>query len=375
MDNHKDANPDSSGCSKVNRTSKALLILILGYSYMLINNSQSFAQNITGESSYRIMFYNVENLFDPFHDTLKKDYEFVAGGPMGWTWRKFEKKLNNVSKVIINAGQWQPPEIVAFSEIENRNVLIHLIKRTPLERFGYKIIHEESPDERGIDVGLIYLQDKFKELSHCSIKIKSGDSLLKTRSILYVKGLMINDAVTNEKDTLHLFVNHWPSRTGGIEITSGKRKAAAFSLKRPIDSILSLQPNALIVLTGDFNDEPTDESLAVTLGASLSAESPANDVMLFNLMTPFVDKYDVGTNKFREQWGVIDQFIVSRALINNHERVKVEKAEILAFPFLLKVDEKYSGTVPFRTFSGMRYIGGFSDHLPVLLTLTVDSTI
>ncbi len=321
-------------------------------------------------SDFRIMFYNVENLFDPFHDSLKNDYEFVSGGIKGWTWKKFEKKLNSISKVIINAGGWQPPEIVALCEVENRFVLIQLLKRTPLERFGYRIIHVESPDERGIDVCLLYRSDKFKELSHQAIRVCSTDSSLKTRDILYVKGLLKNNGSVNNSDTLHIFVNHWPSRSGGIALSADKRKDAALTLKAAVDSIMNIQPQALIVLTGDFNDEPSDESLTIHLGAGQSNISP--DQPLVNLMAFQNTIKGIGTNKYKGQWGIIDQFIVSSNLLHQHcNGVKVSKAEILNLPFLLQNDETFSGTTPFRTFNGMQYLGGFSDHLPVMLTLNL----
>lgn len=323
----------------------------------------------TSGQDFRIMFYNVENLFDPFHDTLKNDYEFVSGGINGWTWKKFEKKLHDLSKVIITSGGWQPPEIVAFSEVENRFVLMQLLKRTPLDRFGYRIIHEESPDQRGIDVGMIYLKDKFRELSHKSITVKSSDTSLRTRDILYVKGQFLSNGEILSNDTLHLFINHWPSRTGGPSITAYRRKDAALTLRHVIDSIVSCQPKALIVLTGDFNDEPTDESISVYLRVQKSTAD--SGYLLYNLMTPFVGKDDTGTNKYRNQWGVIDQFIVSASLMGTmpDSAIKVKEAQIMSFPFLLNKDEKYSGTVPFRTYSGKQYQGGFSDHLPVMLTL------
>lgn len=340
--------------------------------FLILISTICYSQETSSKQEhFRIMFYNVENLFDPFHDTLKNDYEFVAGGEMGWTWKKFEHKLQNISKVIVTAGGWKVPEMVCFSEIENKFVLIQLLKRTPLERFGYRIIHEESPDERGIDVGLIYNPERFTEIGHQRIYVRSGDSVLKTRSILYVKG-MIKSETGEETDTLHLFINHWPSRTGGVELTAWKRKAASLSLKTAVDSILRIVPKANIVLTGDFNDEPTDESIVVHLGASGSIRD--EDKMLYALMTPYIGRKDFGTNKFRNQWGVIDQFIVSRELLSDSSIIKVngKNAEILNFPFLLQEDEKYGGTVPKRTFVGRKYSGGFSDHLPVLLTLDIN---
>lgn len=316
------------------------------------------------------MFYNVENLFDPFDDTLKNDQEFVAGGVRGWTWKKFEKKLNNISKVVVASGGWEPPEIVAFGEIENRFVVIELLKLTPLEKFSYEIIHEESPDERGIDVGFIYRRDKFKELYHKSVKIKSEDTTLKTRDILYVKGILKIKA-KNDSDTLHFLINHWPSRTGGPAITAYKRKDAALTLKSITDSLFKINSKSLIILMGDFNDEPVDESINIHLAAK--TEMGDNQGVLYNLMTPYLGKIDTGTNKFKDQWGVIDQFIVSGQLLSENSRISVKNsmAEIIQFPFLLKEDENFPGRIPFRTYNGMKYSGGFSDHLPVLLTLRI----
>lgn len=346
-------------------------LVILPFIFFLIflfSIQKSKAQE--NSDKLRIMFYNVENLFDPFHDTLKNDYEYVGGGIRGWSWKRFDQKLKNISKVIINAGGWQPPELVGFSEVENRFVLIQLLKRTPLERFGYKIIHEESPDERGIDVALIYQRDKFKEISHKAISVHLTDSI-KTRNILYVKGICLS-GVNSENDTLHLFINHWPSRTGGPALTMQRRKEAALTLKPAIDSILLKNSRAQIVIMGDFNDEATDESLTIHLGVhNILSDTGFN---LYNLMFPLLGKWDTGTNKFKNQWGLIDQFIVSESLIRDEDKVKftIENTEILAFPFLLKNDEKYTGTVPFRTYNGMKYQGGYSDHLPVMLTLKIN---
>lgn len=317
----------------------------------------------------RMMFYNVENLFDPFHDTLKNDYEFVAGSINGWNWKKFEKKLNDISKVIIHAGGWQPPELIAFSEVENRFVLNQLLKRTPLERFGYRVIHEESPDERGIDVAMIYRPEYFREISHRSIIINLPDSI-HTRSILYVNGILLKDeSLVHESDTLHMFINHWPSRTGGPSVTEHRRKAAAMTLKKVTDSIQFSNPAACIILTGDFNDEPTDNSINKVLGANIATSDATG--RLTNLMAPLQGGRVKGTNKYRDQWGLIDQFIVSTPMVrkDSNSSIKVSDARILDFSFLLMEDEKFGGMVPFRTFNGMQYQGGFSDHLPVMVTI------
>lgn len=322
------------------------------------------AQSVDSIRSFRIMFYNVENLFDPFHDSLKHDEEFTPRGMRAWTWKKFEKKLHNTSKVIISAGGWRPPEIVAFCEVENRFCLTQLLKRTPLERFGYRIIHEESPDARGIDVAAIYRSDRFKELSHEAIPVfYEGDTVSTTRYILYIKGLV------SPTDTLHFFVNHWPSKYGGATATIPRRRDAALTLRAKIDSIGYIQPEARIVITGDFNDTPLDESLYVHLNAKANQDSTG--FYLCNLMIPFLGKWDRGTHKFREEWSVLDQFIVSSPLLRSKTglRISTKGAEILRLPFLLEDDLVHNGTRPFRTYNGMVYQGGFSDHLPIMLHL------
>ncbi|MHC1776264.1 MAG: endonuclease/exonuclease/phosphatase family protein [Lentimicrobium sp.] len=337
-----------------------LVTLILTCS---LNSKGQQGKETAGE--FKIMFYNLENLFDPFDDSLKDDNEFLPTGIRGWTWKKFERKLQNTSKVIITAGGWRPPEIVGFCEVENRFALIQLLKRTPLEPFGYQIVHHESPDARGIDVGLIYRPDRFTLLYNRAIPvIFEGDSVATTRDILYVKGLVPGD------DTLHLFVNHWPSKYGGAAATIPRRRDAALALKAVTDSIAAIHPDACLVIMGDFNDQPDDESMAIHLGAR-SGAMDTTGYYLYNLMQELMGKWDTGSNKFREEWSIIDQFVVSSALLRHTTglRLSEKRAEIFRAPFLIEDDINFNGTKPYRTFSGPTYQGGFSDHLPILLHL------
>ena len=344
--------------SKFIRFAPAFILLLL-----IFDRTPIQAQEIGNKKDeFRVMFYNVENLFDPFHDTLKNDHEFLPGGMRGWNWKRFEKKLQSISKVVISSGGWRPPEIVGFCEVENKFSLIQLLKRTPLERFGYQIVHEESPDQRGIDVALIYRPDKFKKLYHRAIPVPyEGETESTTRDILYVKGLA-------GRDTLHLFVNHWPSKYGGATATIPRRRDAALVLKNQVDSLYVAVHEPLILIIGDFNDTPTDESVFQHLGAHLELPD-TEEPYLFNLMGPFLKKWDTGTHKFREEWSIIDQFIVSSYLLNKTDglRLTPERAEIVKFPFLIEEDRTHNGTKPYRTYNGMRYHGGFSDHYPILL--------
>lgn len=314
-----------------------------------------------GNKAIRLVFYNTENLFDPFDDSLTNDNEYTPMGIRAWSYKKFQRKLINISKVFISIGGWEAPEIIGMSEVENHFVLYKLITDTPLNNIGYKIIHKDSPDPRGIDVALIYRPDKFKPLMNKSIPVRyPSDPNSRTRDILYVKGLVLG------KDTLHVFINHWPSRYGGYASTKPKRAYVASLLRDAVDSLMQVVPDARIAIMGDFNDEPTDESLTQVLNArSDSAQLSLTD--LFNMMYRLGGNWRSGSNKFRENWSLIDQIIVSSALLHSETGLSANAngAHIYNAPFLLMEDKTYFGEKPFRTFLGPRYLGGFSDHLPV----------
>ena len=344
---------------------KKLITIITGYLFVVLCFPLQAQNEKQSSGDFKIMFYNLENLFDPFDDSLKDDNEFLPEGVRGWTWKKFERKLQNTSKVIISAGGWRPPEIAGFCEVENRFALIQLLKRTPLEPFGYRIIHHESPDARGIDVGLIYRPDRFSVVTERAIPvIFEGDSIATTRDILYVKGIVPGG------DTLHLFVNHWPSKYGGAAATISKRRDAALRLKSVTDSIANKIPDALIVIMGDFNDQPNDECMEIHLNAR-HGEPGSDGYYLYNLMYPMLGKWDTGTHKFREEWSIIDQFVVSSSLLRRQQGLRLSEkgAEIFRAAFLLEEDRNFNVTKPYRTFSGPTYLGGFADHLPILLHL------
>jgi len=310
--------------------------------------------------SLRIMFYNVENLFDPFDDSLTRDEEFTSEGARHWSWTKFQNKLSHIYKTILSVGNPKPPAIIGLCEIENRFVLNQLVYKTPFSKMDYRIIHEESPDRRGIDVGLLIDPKRVNVLYHEAVPIHfpfAPDS--KTRDILYSKLLIFGE------DTLHVFVNHWPSRWGGQMATDPKRKYVADVLKSKTDSILKINPKANIVIMGDFNDEPHDESLM----NHLLARNIDDSTKLVNLMLPLSLTKSEGSHKYQGQWGVLDQIIVSKFLVlpTNKIIVKNSTANIFKASFLLEDDVKFMGIKPYRTFIGFKYNGGFSDHLPVYI--------
>ncbi|NPA45253.1 MAG: endonuclease, partial [Chlorobi bacterium] len=240
-------------------------------------NSQTLKEYEYPRGDMRIMFYNTENLFDIFDDTLKIDEAFTPDGEKHWNKRKFDKKLYNISKVITAVGQWELPEVIGLCEIENRYVLERLIKQTALKNFNYRIIHKESPDRRGIDVGMLYRKDKFHPISYEAVRVVFPfDANKPTRDILYVKG------TNNYNDTLHIFVNHWPSRWGGQLETDRKRMFAASVLKGKVDSLFDADVNPNIIIMGDLNDYPDNNSVVKVLKAKTKFDK-IEDEKLYNL--------------------------------------------------------------------------------------------
>lgn len=314
----------------------------------------------------RIMFYNVENYFDIYDDSLKRDDEYTPKGSRYWSWSKFEEKKNNISKVISAVGGFEPVDIVGLCEIENRYVLEHLVGKSGIKNQKFNIIHEESPDNRGIDVALLYRSEKFKPLSHQAINISfPNDTTRKTRNILYVKGLFLNT------DTLHFFVNHWPSRWGGMLESEEGRIIAAKKLREKVDTLFMIDPNANIIIMGDFNDEPDNASLKEYLKANEKNVSIDTTNSLVNLM--YEKMHVEGSHKYQDKWGILDMFIVSKNLLNENNRsiqIKNSQANIFKASFLLETDDTYLGQKPFRTYIGFRFNGGFSDHLPIFIDLS-----
>jgi predicted extracellular nuclease len=326
--------------------------------------SQQLKSKIEQERLLRIMFYNVENLFDTEDDSLKMDKEFLPDEIRNWSKFRYSQKQSQLSKVITAVGGWSPPELVGLCEIENRSVLNYLTRQSPLYVFGYQIIHQESPDARGIDVALLYQPKSFKPVSTEFIPVNYPVNKRKTRDIIYSRGIIPNH------DTLHVFVNHWPSRYGGQLESEENRIYVAGLLKHKTDSILDNNPQALIVIMGDFNDEPDNTSLIKTLNA-LPAYDSLQTKQLVNLSYELRYTNNQGSHKYQGQWTLLDQVIVSGALLNKSRNTYTtpEKLTVVKASFLLEPDEAYLGDKPYRTYVGFKYNGGFSDHLPVFIDL------
>ena len=323
------------------------------------------AQNKPGQQTargdYRFMFYNCENFFDTEDDPAKRDDEFTPEGMKHWTPRRYQEKLSHIAKVITAVGGWEPPEIVGLCEVENRSVLDDLTRKSPLKVFGYKIIHYESPDSRGIDVALLYIPQKFKPIKSRPIPVVFPEGMgKKTRDILYVEGVL-----TKCNDTIHIFVNHWPSRWGGQMETDPKRIFVAQLLRTKVDSILQQNPRANIFIMGDLNDFPTDRSLLEGLRAKHTYDNP-QPTELYNLSYYLQETKGEFSHRHQGEGGILDQMIVSGNMLDRKGKIYTDKdfAHIYKSEFLLEKDPNYPGYKPFRTYIGYKYHGGFSDHLP-----------
>jgi len=304
--------------------------------------------------AFRALFYNVENLFDTIDNSGVQDEEFLPDAKKQWDTKKYRIKVANLAKAIRAAGGWQPPELVGLAEIENRKVLYDLANHGALKSGNYEIVHFDSDDPRGIDVALLYAKDQFFVLY--SAPIKMHDDNVRTRDILYVKLLV------ESKDTLHVFVNHWPSRRGGKEQSEAKRVMAAEVLKNVVDSLLSSNNKANILVMGDFNDSPTDKSLGVLTVQPLNS--------LVNLMAALPNSQ--GSHKYNGIWDYLDQLLISEAIANGDSGLKLKhrKAFVFNISFLVEEDDRYEDHVPFRSWKGPAFTAGFSDHLPVFIDIT-----
>lgn len=339
--------------TKTNGIVKLLLTFGVVFGFGSIRGQQDSA-TYTGkaQATFRVAFYNVENLFDTIDDAGVHDEEFLPNSQKSWSSWRYQAKVANMAKVIRAVGGWQPPDIIGLVEVENRGVMIDVTQHPVLRNANYGIVHFDSDDARGIDVGLCYRTENIEVLQAQALKINTLSML--TRDILYAALLL------NKKDTLHIFVNHWPSRRGGKEASEHKRVWAAQNLKHKTDSILQASPNAAILAMGDFNDTPNDSSLHVL--------SEAPNFALNNLMTDLPQTE--GSHKYHGVWDYLDQILVSDALMGGgYLSLAKPTATVFRASFLLEVDDRYSDFFPKRTWKGDYFINGFSDHLPVYVDI------
>ena len=325
-------------------------------------------QSIFTQTVYRAMFYNVENLFDTVNDSIKNDDDFMPDGFMRWNSRRYWDKLRNITRVITAVGEMHSPSLVGLCEIENDTVLYDLTKRSPLRAQGYEYVVTNSPDERGIDVALLYQPHQFGLLESNEYEVTfSRSNARPSRNILHAVGKVLNG------DTLDVFVVHPPSRYGGQKESEPQRLDVAKLLRNRVDSLLDVRLNCNVIILGDFNDYPNNKSLKSVLGAS-SIQSDVADDKLYNMFLHRMKEKDFGTYFYQGMWGILDQIIVSGNMLRNDSSISVKdkEAHIFKADFLLEDDNNTGSKKPRRTYLGPRYLGGFSDHLPVYVDLIVN---
>jgi hypothetical protein len=327
--------------------------------------AETFSQEAFN-SPVTIMFYNTGNFFHPSDDPLTDDDEFTPDGVMRWTESRYRKKISAVYRAIVAAGGWSPPSVVAFCEVESRKVLDDLIYDTYLSKYNYSVIHRDSPDRRGIDVCLIYRKDILDVLSYSWHYLKDTAAVdYPTREILYAR-------FKTGDDTLHVIVNHWPSRRGGVLAAAGLRDDIMKTVRVLADSIsCAHRGRAKIIITGDFNAVAGDrvmQDLVKGVGLGGVDYSPR----LVNLSDGTTQDV-AGTYRYRGLWETIDQFIVSGWILECESGLAADSDSftVVSQDFLLEKDPLYPGVSPFATYRGYSYQGGYSDHLPVMLEMTV----
>ena len=314
-----------------------------------------------------IGFYNLENFYDTLHQEGVNDYEFMPEGKKRYTGQVYLDKLNNLASVIRDIGTAISPEgvtILGVAEIETRGVLEALAGHELLKSRNYQIVHYNSLDARGVDVGLLYNPAHFTVVDSRPLPVDlppdASGYRHKTRDVLWVKGNL-------DGQTMHIFVNHWPSRLGGEAPSAPNRAVAAEVCRRMIDSISAAEPDAGIVVMGDLNDNPTNESVTKVLKAG-GNQDKLKKGELFNPWVAFYNK-GIGTLAYQDAWALFDQIIISQSLLSKEEnRFHYYKANIFKREDMIQLTGRYKG-YPKRTYDFDNYAGGFSDHFPTYVTL------
>ena len=312
------------------------------------------------QERYRLVFWNVENLFDVWDDTTKNDDAFTPSGENHWTSQRYETKLSHICKTLValgdsGKGRHSMPMLVGMAEVENDKVLRDLCNGTPLRRYRYGYIHFESPDQRGIDNALLYRQKEFSPFLAETVRVSDSVEGFFTRDILLVGG------VTRQGDTLFAIIVHMPSKRGGTT-SERRRMVVAGRLRETMEQVRQAYPGAAIVVAGDFNASPTEREIKVVLMHGLGGRF----INLMEHMEP-----GRGSYKYLDHWSFIDQIIVSANMLEGESGLFLSGREAHLFdaPFLLLDDEKYLGKKVFRTYQGIKYQGGYSDHLPVYIDM------
>ncbi len=339
------------------------------YTFAIALLAVVFTFNVNAqEKQYKvstIAFYNLENLFDTINDPdIFLNDEFTPEGDKNYNTKIYEEKLERLSSVILKIGadfSKLPPAVVGVSEVENATVIEDLINKTELKNYGYDYVHVDGPDERGVDVGLLYRKSVFEVSDYKSISLKFDfDEKDKTRDHLLVSGKF-------DGEEMHFIVNHWPSRRGGEKVSRPKRNAAGDRTREIVDSLLDLDKDAKIVVMGDFNDDPVNESVK----DHLRTKRKKSDLSPGDLFNPFAQLFrdGVGSGAYRDKWNLFDQLIISQGLaLGEPDTYKYYASHVYNKPELTQREGRFKG-YPWRTYVGDTYMGGYSDHFPSFIYL------
>ena len=335
---------------------KSIFVCLL-FTLISTFSSLTLAQN---QDSITIAFWNVENFFDTLNTNGKNDEEFSPASKKHWNSERYQTKVLHLAKVIGDMNNKRGPDILGLAETETKEVVTDLVNST-IKNLKYNVVRIQSPDERRISTALIYKSDKFELLNAVGDTVHLVNNHL-TRLILHVSLL------TKNNDTLHVFVNHWPSRLGGEEASEINRVAAAKTLRASVDVLLNTNPLANIVIMGDFNDEPDNNSIKLDLNAEeFICDSVNFSYSLHNLAWE-KKRSGEGTLKFHDQWDLLDQIIVSSADVQStHKSFYYLCGSFTIFKpeYMIETTANYMGS-PLPTYGGNKYLAGYSDHFPVL---------
>ena len=318
------------------------------------------------DKPYKVVFYNLENLFDIHDDPETHDEEFLPKGVKKWNAKKYQMKLTNMERVLfdIAAINRDYPIVIGVSEIENRSVLEDLISQPKLKGANYRICHYDSPDARGVDVAFLYRADVFKLQGSDNIKLVVDElPNFKTRDLVVMWG-------TIEDEPFYFLVSHWPSRLGGKEASQFKRDACAKQIRGIKDSLLAANPATKVVVMGDFNDDATDASLVKTMGAKGKTE----ELVKGDFFNPYFQmlRAGYGTLAYQDAWNLFDNICVTENLVNAEDgKLRIIKGDkfygnIFTRPYMIQQEGQYKG-YPLRTFVTNNFQNGFSDHFPVYI--------
>lgn len=321
------------------------------------------------DSQYHVAcvgFYNLENLFDTIDAPDINDQDFLPNGAYNYGTKIYTQKMHNMARVISELGTDITPDGVAIlgvAEVENDKVLQDLVNDPAIAGRKYSIVHYDSPDERGIDVGLLYQPKYFRVIGsrpiHLTLTLPDGKTDY-TRDVLYVTGMI-------ESDTVHIMVNHWPSRRGGESASQPYRAAAAQICRDVSDSLLNLNPEARIIIMGDLNDDPISPSVKDVLKAGFDRKKMKKDG-LYNVMYDFY-KNGIGTLAYQDSWNLFDQMIISRSLAKlKSDDYHLFQSAVFNKPYMVQKTGQFKG-YPLRSFVGNDWMNGFSDHFPVYMFL------